>query len=127
MKSDCKLLRALWLTGATLMMLDGLTTYLALSHVEGAREANPLGVWAVEHLGLAGMCIAKGIIGILCVWRLVRRADRGAKFSWASRDWRLRRVPEYVVMRGARRAMWFTAVLMAVVVFNNSFAIWRHA
>ena len=127
MKDDCGLLRALWLTGATLMMLDGLSTYLALSHVEGAREANPLGVWAVEQIGLAGMCAVKGVIGVLCVWRLVRRADRGARWAWASRDWRLRLVPAHVVMRGARRAMWFTVALMTLVVANNFLAVWRHA
>jgi hypothetical protein len=58
-----QLLRPFWFVGALLMMLDGLTTYIALTFFaeEGAREGNPIGVWAIEHLGVAGMCTAQGL------------------------------------------------------------------
>ena len=56
-----QMLRPFWFVGALMMMLDGLTTYLALTyHAEaGAREGNPLAAWAIEHIGVAGMCILK--------------------------------------------------------------------
>jgi hypothetical protein len=127
MRNVCGLLRALWLTGATLMMLDGLTTYLALSHVEGAREANPIGVWAIDHFGLAGMCALKGVIGVLCVWRLVRVANRGHRLAVLDRGWRFQRLEPARVMTGARRALWFTAFLMTAVVLNNTVAIVRYS
>ena len=44
-----QLIRPFWFVGALMMMLDGLTTYIALTfHTEnGAREGNPLAVWAI--------------------------------------------------------------------------------
>ena len=53
------------------MMLDGLTTWIALTfHAEaGAREGNPIAVWAIEHIGVTGMCIVKVLVGVAMMWR----------------------------------------------------------
>jgi len=116
-------IRTLWLAGATLMMLDGVTTYLALSAVTGAREGNPVGVWAISHMGLAYMCIAKILIGILMVYRLTLVADRGHRFTWLSRNLLFKRVSKEKAQRGAYRSLIFTVVLMSLVVLNNSVII----
>ena len=115
-------LRPWWLLGALLMMLDGLTTWWALTFLTeaGAREGNPLGVWAIDRLGLAGMCVAKVIIGVLMVYRLACIAERGHRFDWMNRTWRGRRCTSRHAMTGARRSLYFTAVLMTLVVANNA-------
>lgn len=107
------------------MMLDGLTTYLALAHFAeaGAREGNPIAVWAIEHLGVAGMCAAKVVIGVTMVWRLAVTADRGHRYAWMNRGLLLRPRPEWKVRRNAAWALAFTVVLMGVVVGNNLRAI----
>ncbi len=120
-----QLLRPFWFVGALLMMLDGLTTYIALTFFaeEGAREGNPIGVWAIEHLGVAGMCTVKVLIGVAMMWRLAATADRGHRSKWMNRGIFLRERPEWKVRRNAAWALAFSLVLMGVVVGNNIRAI----
>jgi hypothetical protein len=120
-----QMLRPFWLVGALLMMLDGLTTYIALSrHSEqGAREGNPIGIWAIDQFGLAGMCTLKVLIGVLMMWRLAATADRGHQFEWLNRSVLLRKQPSWKVRRNAAWALAFSLVLMGVVVGNNLRAI----
>lgn len=120
-----QLLRPFWFVGALLMMLDGLTTYLALTyHADaGAREGNPLGVWAIDHLGLEGMCIAKVLIGVAMMWRLAATADRGHRWRFLNRGLLFRKRPIWVVRRNAAWTLAFSLVLMGVVVGNNLRAI----
>lgn len=118
--------RPFWLAGAFLMAMDGLTTYLALtltSESHGAREANPVAVFAIDHIGLPAMCILKGVIGIICVWRLAAVAERGHRYAWMNRDLLFRPRPVWKVQRSATYALAFTLVLMGVVVGNNVRAV----
>ena len=116
-----QMLRPFWCVGALLMMLDGLTTYIALTlHGDnGAREGNPLAVWAIEHLGVAGMCITKVLIGVAVMWRLAATAERGHRVAWLSRGLLLRKRPAWKVRRNAAWTLAFSLVLMGVVVGNN--------
>jgi len=120
-----QLLRPFWFVGALLMMLDGLTTYIALEHFgnDGAREGNPIGVWAIEHLGVAGMCAAKVLIGVAMMWRLAATADHGHRVEWLNRGLLLQRRPRWKVQRNAAWTLAFSLVLMGVVVGNNVRAI----
>jgi hypothetical protein len=120
-----QILRPFWFVGALMMMLDGLTTYIALTfHAEqGAREANPIAVWAIEHLGVAGMCIVKVLIGVAMMWRLAATADRGHRVAWLNRGLLLRKRPSWKVRRNAAWTLAFSLVLMGVVVGNNLRAI----
>lgn len=120
-----QLLRPFWFVGALLMMLDGLTTWIALTyHTEaGAREGNPIAVWAITHIGVTGMCVAKVLIGVLMMWRLVVAADRGHRYRWMNRSIFLRQRPQWKVRRNAAWALAFSLVLMGVVVGNNVRAI----
>ena len=116
-----QLLRPFWFVGALLMMLDALTTYIALTyHADsGAREGNPIGVWAIEHLGVGGMCITKTLIGVAMMWRLAATAERGHKHAFLNRGLLLRRRPSWKVRRNAAWALAFSLVLMGVVVGSN--------
>ena len=120
-----QLLRPFWFVGALLMMLDGLTTYIALEFFSehGAREGNPVAVWAIDHLGVAGMCVAKVLIGVLMMWRLAATADRGHRLSWLNRSLTFRRRPTWKVRRNAAWTLAFSVMLMGVVVGNNIRAI----
>jgi hypothetical protein len=120
-----QLLRPFWFVGALMMMLDGLTTYIALEfHSEdGAREANPLALWAIDHIGITGMCIVKVLIGVAMMWRLAATADRGHKVAWLNRSLFLRKRPLWKVRRNAAWTLAFSLVLMGVVVGNNIRAI----
>jgi hypothetical protein len=120
-----QMLRPFWFVGAALMMLDGVTTYIALRFhaADGAREGNPIAQWAIDHIGLAGMCTAKVLIGVVMVWRLAATADRGHRLTWLNRGLSLRRKPTWQVRRNAAWALAFTLVLMGVVVGNNVRAI----
>jgi hypothetical protein len=120
-----QLLRPFWLVGALLMMLDGLTTWIALTvHAdEGAREGNPLGRWAIEHVGVTGMCIVKVLVGVTMMWRLVVTADRGHRYRWMNRNVFLRPRPVWKIRRNAAWALAFSLVLMGIVVGNNLRAI----
>lgn len=122
-----QLLRPFWFVGALLMMLDGLTTYIALTFFAdaGAREVNPLGVWAIEHLGVAGTCTLKVLLGVFVMWRLATTADRGHRHEWMNRGVTLRRRPRWKVQRNAAWALAFSLVLMGVVVGSNLHAIVR--
>lgn len=120
-----QMLRPFWFVGALMMMLDGLTTYIALTlHAEaGAREGNPIAVWAMEHIGVAGTCTLKVLIGVAMMWRLATTAERGHKFEWLNRGLFLRKRPTWKVRRNAAWALAFSLVLMGVVVGNNLRAI----
>lgn len=120
-----QLLRPFWFVGALLMMLDGLTTYIALEFFgdEGAREGNPLALWAIDHLGVAGMCATKVLIGVAMMWRLAATVDRGHRVEWLNRGVGLRRRPRWKVQRNAAWTLAFSLVLMGVVVGNNLRAI----
>jgi hypothetical protein len=120
-----QLLRPFWFVGALMMMLDGLTTYIALTfHADaGAREGNPIAVWAIEHLGVAGMCLVKVLIGVAMMWRLAATADRGHRYSTMNRNLFLRKQPSWKVRRNAAWALAFSLVLMGIVVGNNLRAI----
>ena len=120
-----QMLRPFWFVGALMMMLDGLTTYIALTfHADnGAREGNPIAVWAIEHLGVAGACSLKVLIGVAMMWRLAAAADRGHKTQWMNRSIFLRPRPEWKVRRNAAWTLAFSLVLMGVVVGNNLRAI----
>jgi len=108
-----------------LMMLDGLTTYIALTdHADaGAREGNPIAVWAIDHIGVVGMCTLKVLIGVLMIWRLAATAERGHRYKWMNRGILLRRLPEWKVRRNAAWTLAFSVLLMGVVVGNNVRAI----
>jgi hypothetical protein len=116
-----QILRPFWFVGALMMMLDGLTTYLALTWYSehGAREGNPLAVWAMEHIGVAGTCTLKVLIGVAMMWRLATTAERGHKLEWLNRGLLLRKRPTWKVRRNAAWALAFSLVLMGVVVGNN--------
>lgn len=120
-----QLLRPFWFVGALMMMLDGLTTYIALTFFadNGAREGNPLAVWAMEHIGVAATCVLKVLIGVAMMWRLAAAADRGHKFALLNRSLLLRKRPLWKVRRDAAWALAFSLVLMGVVVGNNLRAI----
>jgi len=120
-----QLLRPFWFVGALMMMLDGLTTYLALTlHSEqGAREGNPIAVWAMEHIGVAGTCTLKVLIGVAMMWRLANAAERGHRFTWLNRNILFRKRPSWKVRRNAAWALAFSLFLMGVVVGNNVRAI----
>lgn len=120
-----QLLRPFWFVGALLMMLDGLTTYVALEFFaeEGAREGNPIGVWAIDRIGVEGMCAAKVLIGVAMMWRLAATADHGHRIEWLNRGLVLRRRPRWKVQRNAAWTLAFSLVLMGVVVGNNLRAI----
>jgi hypothetical protein len=118
--------RPFWLAGAFLMMMDGLTTYLALTMSGdgyGAREGNPVMAHLVEVIGLAGMCVVKGMIGVCMVWRLAAIADHGHRWEWMNRGLLFRPRPLWKVQRSATWALAFTLVLMGVVVGNNLRAV----
>jgi hypothetical protein len=116
-----QLLRPFWFVGALMMMLDGLTTYFALTfHADsGAREGNPIAVWAMEHIGVTGACIAKVLIGVAMMWRLAAAADHGHKYTWLNRGLLFRKRPLWKIRRNAAWALAFSLVLMGVVVGNN--------
>lgn len=120
-----EILRPFWFFGALLMMLDGVTTYIALTFFAdaGAREANPLAVWAIEHIGVAGMCTIKVLIGVIMMWRLAATADRAHRTEWMNRSLLLRRRPRWKVQRNAAWALAFSVVLMGIVVGSNIHAI----
>ncbi len=120
-----QIIRPFWFTGALLMMLDGLTTWVALTfHADaGAREGNPIAVWAIDHIGVAGMCTLKVLIGVAMMWRLATTAERGHKFAWLNRGLLLRKRPSWKVRRNAAWALAFSLFLMGVVVGNNVRAI----
>lgn len=120
-----QLLRPFWFVGALLMMLDGLTTWIALTFYanDGAREGNPIAVWAIDHIGVTGMCVAKVLIGVTMMWRLAAAADHGHRHSWMNRNLLMRQLPEWKVRRNAAWALAFSLVLMGVVVGNNMRAI----
>ena len=120
-----QLLRPFWFVGALMMMLDGLTTYIALTFyaTQGAREGNPLAAWAIEHIGIAGMCSLKVLIGVAMMWRLASTADRGHRVAWLNRGLFLRKRPLWKVQRNAAWTLAFSLVLMGVVVGNNLRAI----
>ena len=120
-----QLLRPFWIAGALLMMLDGLTTWIALTyhHENGAREGNPIALWAIEHLGVTGMCVAKVLIGVTMIWRLAAAADRGHRVTWLNRSLFGRRRPSWKVRRNAAWTLAFSVLLMGVVVGNNLRAI----
>ncbi len=120
-----QMLRPFWFVGALMMMLDGLTTYIALTvHADkGAREGNPLAAWAIEHIGVAGMCTVKVLIGVAVMWRLAAAADRGHRIPWLNRTIFLRERPMWKVRRNAAWTLAFSLVLMGIVVGNNIRAI----
>lgn len=120
-----QLLRPFWFVGALLMMLDGLTTYIALEFFseDGAREGNPIAQWAIDHIGVAGMCALKVLIGVAMMWRLAATADRGHRVDRLNRGLFLRRRPRWKVRRNAAWTLAFSLVLMGVVVGNNIRAI----
>lgn len=120
-----QILRPFWFVGALMMMLDGLTTYIALTlHAEsGAREGNPIAVWAIEHIGVAGTCTLKVLIGVAMMWRLADTVERGHRFEWLNRGLLFRKRPTWKVRRNAAWALAFSLVLMGVVVGNNLRAI----
>lgn len=120
-----EILRPFWFFGALLMMLDGVTTYIALTFFAdaGAREANPLAVWAIEHVGVAGMCTIKVLVGVVMMWRLAATADRAHRTEWLNRSLLLRRRPRWKVQRNAAWALAFSVVLMGIVVGSNIHAI----
>lgn len=120
-----QMLRPFWFVGALMMMLDGLTTYIALTfHADaGAREGNPIAVWAIDHIGVAGMCIAKVLIGVAVMWRLAAAADRGHRIRFLNRTILLRERPLWQVRRNAAWTLAFSLVLMGIVVGNNIRAI----
>lgn len=120
-----QMLRPFWFVGALMMMLDGLTTYIALTfHADaGAREGNPLAAWAIEHIGVAGMCTVKVLIGVAVMWRLAAAADRGHRIRFLNRTILLRERPLWQVRRNAAWTLAFSLVLMGIVVGNNIRAI----
>jgi hypothetical protein len=120
-----QLIRPFWFVGALMMMLDGLTTYIALTfHAEnGAREGNPLAVWAIDHIGVPGMCTVKVLIGVTMMWRLAATAERGHRVGWLNRSLFLRKRPLWKVQRNAAWTLAFSLVLMGIVVGNNIRAI----
>ena len=119
------LVRPFWLAGAFLMMMDGLTTYVALTlgTDEQVREGNPVAVHAIHTLGLPAMCALKGVIGVAMVWRLAAISVRGHRYAWMNRDLLFRVRPVWKVQRSAAWCLALTLVLMGVVVGNNLHAI----
>jgi hypothetical protein len=79
-----------WLVGMVFAMVDVLTTWYALTTL-GMHEGNPVGTWAIDHLGLSRALALRIIIGAivlgLIAWgcvapvprhrRMVHRACRG--------------------------------------------------
>ena len=124
--TPCISIRPFWFAGAFLMAADGVSTYLALTLSSGthaAREGNPVMASLVGVIGLAGVCILKGIIGIAMVWRLAAISERGHRYAWMNRDLLFRPRPLWRIQRSATWALAFTLVLMGVVVGNNVRAV----
>jgi Domain of unknown function (DUF5658) len=79
-----------WLVGMMFAFIDALTTWYALTTLD-MQEGNPVGTWAIEHLGLSRALALRIIIGAvvlgLIAWgcvapvprhqRMVHRACRG--------------------------------------------------
>lgn len=103
--SECAQLRFLWVFGALLMTLDGLSTWIAIR--VGLYEINPLGRWIMSHIGVAGDCILKVLVCIPVVWAMAVIADFG-----------IRRGSRFV-QRAATIVLATTVILMTVVVTNN--------
>src|SRR5262245_16987633 len=107
-----QLLRPFWFVGALMMMLDGVTTYIALTFhkADVAAEGNPIAGWAIEHLGVTGMCVVKVLIGVAMMWRLAATADRGHKVGWLNRSLLFRKRPLWKVQRNAAWTLAFSLV-----------------
>lgn len=103
--TECAQLRFLWVFGALLMTLDGLSTWIALRL--GLYEINPLARWIMSHIGVAGDCILKVLVCIPVVWAMAVIAD-----------WGIRRGSHFV-RRSATIVLAATVVLMSAVVTNN--------
>jgi hypothetical protein len=114
-----QIIRPFWLIGAFLMMMDGLTTYFALSGTEGAREGNPIMAAVMGAIGLALTCGLKGVIGILMVYRLAVISERGHRYEWMNRSVFLRKQSLTKVRKHAAYALAFTVLIMGMVVGNN--------
>jgi hypothetical protein len=79
-----------WLIGMVFAIIDALTTWYALTVLD-MHEGNPVGAWAIEHLGLSSALALRIIVGAvvlgLIAWgcvaplarhrRMVHRACRG--------------------------------------------------
>jgi hypothetical protein len=79
-----------WVVGMMFAIVDALTTWYALTTL-GMHEGNPVGTWAIDHLGLSRALALRIIIGAavlgLIAWgcvapvprhrRMVHRACRG--------------------------------------------------
>lgn len=119
-------LRPMWWIGAALMTADAVTTWLAFDYAASlgleAREGNPIAVWAVEHLGVTGMCVLKALIGIVMVHRLTLIADRGHRIRFLNRlhltFWQGPK-PLWQVQRSAVWMLALTLLVMGLVVGNN--------
>lgn len=115
-----QIIRPFWFIGALLMLADGLTTYYALKMFSdnGVREGNPIGVYAMNHIGIAGTCGLKVVIGVFCVWRLAVIAERGHKWKWMNYNL-LGQRPLWKIQRSAIWALAFTVFVMGLVVGSN--------
>lgn len=78
------MIRPMWILAAIVMTADAVSTYIGVT-LYNAREQNPVMLWAFDTLTIPGALIAKAIVGIVAVWSLACRADRGYRWDWCYR------------------------------------------
>ena len=71
--------------------MAGVLAVAAVACADDGPQRADIAVWATEHLGVAGMCIAKVLIGVAVMWRLAATAERGHRVAWLSRGLLLRK------------------------------------
>ncbi len=89
-----------WLVGMVFAIVDALTTWYALTVLD-MHEGNPVGTWAIDHLGLSRALALRVIIGAavlgLIAWGCVapvprhrqmvhRRLDLCAAAAWGEHE-----------------------------------------
>ena len=121
--------RPFFYLAAAIQVADGTSTYLALTFKtqEGLTEGNPVGVAAINLVGVLGFCVLKSILGVLLASRLAYVAENGIQAKWLRRN----------IIRGGYRSikstevaavyvMAFSILVTALVVGNNLRALFIH-
>ena len=99
-----------WLVGMVFAIVDALTTWYALTVLD-MHEGNPIGTWAIDHLGLSRALALRVIIGAavlgLIAWGCVAPVPRHRR----------------MVQRACRALLIGALVLWGFVALSNSLQI----